>query len=63
MGTLFYIVLRGQVSVKLPTIVEFETTPEDLFLFCTQFFDDIEWLKIPNGETMRSEVFIEIGKF
>lgn len=62
-GTLFYIILSGEVSVKLPTIVEFETTPEDFFIFCIQYFEDIEWTKIPNGEILMSEVQSEAARF
>ena len=37
-------------------MIEFDTTPEELFVFCVQHIDDIEWNKLPNGEFTRNEI-------
>ncbi|CDW80269.1 UNKNOWN [Stylonychia lemnae] len=58
----FYIMLRGEVAVKIPQAIDLEITPDDLFIFCIQFFDDIEWNKFPLGDVVRPEIKSEIQR-
>eukprot|EP00347_Sterkiella_histriomuscorum_P011137 403373617 len=62
-GSLFYIILRGEVAVKIPTALDLEISPDDLFIFCIQYYDDIEWQKFPSSENIRSEIKSEINRF
>jgi hypothetical protein len=61
-GSLFYIILKGQVAVKVPTTLEVEMTPEDFFIYAIQNIEDLDWVKFPNGDNMRQEIASEMSK-
>jgi len=42
--------------------MDLEITPEDLFIFCIQYFDDIEWNKFPLSDIVKPEVKNEMIK-
>lgn len=48
-GTIFYIILEGSVSIKIPTVLEAEMTPLELFLFMLEHLHDVRWDELPNS--------------
>lgn len=51
-GNTFYILLAGEVEIRVPTPVELENSsnsPEGLLVFLITYYDIIYWEKIPNG--------------
>jgi hypothetical protein len=42
-GSLFYIILSGEVVIKIPTVLEKELTVEELFLFLLENEAEIDW--------------------
>jgi hypothetical protein len=49
-GTLFYIIIDGEVSIKIPTVLEKELTVEELFIFLIENEAEIDW------ETLKSNM-------
>ena len=50
-GQLFYIIIEGEVEIKVPSPVLLENdsaTPEGLITFILLFFKDIYWKELPN---------------
>lgn len=51
-GSTFYIVLAGEVEIRVPTPVELEgnsASPEGLLVFLITYFEIIYWDRIPDG--------------
>ena len=61
-GSLFYILLEGQVEIKIPNPVEIEVNPDDFILFCLRFYEDIYWKRTLNGPRIAKELIKELEK-
>lgn len=58
-GTTFYILMEGEVEIRVPTPVEISgatNCPEGLIVFLINYFDIIFWEKIPNGFKVKKEL-------
>ena len=55
-GSLFYILIQGEVEIRVPNQVELQVTGEDFILFCIRFHDDIFWSKTLNGMVILKEL-------
>lgn len=52
-GTMFYIILRGEVGVIIPTPYEIECTSEELYIFCIKNLENIDWNKFTHGDSIK----------
>ena len=58
-GSTFYILLSGEVEIRVPTPVELEgpsASPEGLIVFLITYYDIIHWEKIPDGFKIKKEL-------
>lgn len=58
-GSTFYILLAGEVEIRVPTNVELEgnsASPEGLLVFLITYYDIIYWEKIPDGFKIKREL-------
>lgn len=59
-GSTFYILLAGEVEIRVPTTVELQgnsATPEGLLVFLITYHDIIYWDKIQDGYRIRRELY------
>jgi len=61
-GSLFYILIHGEVEIRVPNQVELQIKGEDFIVFCLRFFNDIFWAKITNGQTILKALRKEVEK-
>ena len=55
-GDLFYIIMEGEVIIKTPAMDVLEdeqATPEGLLIYIVEYFQELQWDKIPDGEHIR----------
>ena len=55
-GDLFYIIIEGEVKIKIPAPDELEEeqcTPEGLLIFLVEYFGDVHWGDLRNGYEIR----------
>lgn len=56
-GELFYIVMEGEVVIKTPapdTLEDDQCTPEGLLIFLIEYFHEIQWKLLRDGERVRN---------
>ena len=64
-GDLFYIVISGEISVKtpFPEVLEDDTAqPYPVLIYFLNFFQDIDWSSLPDGNQIRLLIIEKIGK-
>ena len=54
-GDKFYVILEGEVSIKVPTNITFNSKRIDLINFCKDHFTDIVWEKV-GDKTLKPQV-------
>ena len=55
-GDLFYIIMEGEVIVKTPApevIEDDQATPEAFIIYIIEYFQEIYWEKLPEGNYLR----------
>ena len=55
-GVTFYIIIAGEVEIRVPTQVELEggqATPEGLVIFLVTYYDSICWESLTNGHLIK----------
>ena len=65
-GSTFYIIISGEVEIKVPAVFELdglECTAEAVLAFLVTFQEDIYWVKMPNGDKIKKELDDELKKF
>lgn len=58
-GELFYIIMEGEVKIKIPAPDELEEeqcTPEGVLIFVVEYFGDIHWANMRHGLEIRNMI-------
>ena len=64
-GSLFYIIIEGEVEIRTPSPVELDNdsaTAEGILVFIVTYFDDIYWEKIYQGQKIQQVFLKELMK-